>query len=121
MKKDDWNIKGQMDIFDFLKPEKDEVAAEPETICSMAAECEAYKNGCNGTIEPCSFGGPYKWNAMKEPQPREVVVKGFMDYGYCPNCEGCQDDLVKECKYCGQLLSWEHWKVINDYTEEAND
>lgn len=94
---------------------------EPKPTCNMAAECEAYQNGCNGTIEPCSFGGPYKWSAMNEPQPREVVVKGFMDDGYCPNCNGCLEDLVKECRYCGQLVSWEHWKAINDYTEEAND
>lgn len=91
---------------------------DSEAICNMAAECEAYQNGCNGTIEPCSFGGPYKWSAMNEPQPREVVVKGFMDDGYCPNCDGCLEDLVKECRYCGQLVSWENWKIINDYESE---
>lgn len=30
--------------------------------CSKKDECEAYPVGCGGTIEPCRFGGPFKWS-----------------------------------------------------------
>lgn len=29
--------------------------------CSKAKDCEAFPDGCGGTIEPCRFGGPFKW------------------------------------------------------------
>lgn len=38
----------------------EEKVAEPK--CTNAAECEAYQEGCGGTIEPCRFGGPYQWS-----------------------------------------------------------
>ena len=45
---------------------------------------------------------------------READVRGFMDDGYCPNCNSPLQDLVPQCKWCGQLLSWERWKRINE-------
>lgn len=43
------------------KPEE-EPKEEEEPVCTKAAECEAYPEGCGGTIEPCRFGGPYQWS-----------------------------------------------------------
>lgn len=34
---------------------------EEEPKCSKAKECEAYPTGCGGSIEPCRFGGPFRW------------------------------------------------------------
>lgn len=46
-------------------------------------------------------------------RPKEVIVKGLMDDGYCPNCNACLDDLIKECPYCGCELLWNDWKRLN--------
>ena len=38
---------------------------EEEPKCSKAKECEAYTKiprGCGGSIEPCRWGGPFKWS-----------------------------------------------------------
>lgn len=38
---------------------------EEEPKCSKAKECEAYTRiprGCGGSIEPCRWGGPFKWS-----------------------------------------------------------
>lgn len=55
---------GQMSIFDFPKFLPDKECPK----CSKTNECEAYPEGCNGTIEPCTFGGPFKWkiNSIEE-------------------------------------------------------
>lgn len=45
---------------------------------------------------------------------READVRGLLDDGYCPNCNSPLADLVPQCKWCGQLLSWERWKRINE-------
>ena len=49
-----------MSIFDFYEF----VNKEPAPKCKMRDECEAYPNGCGGTIEPCRWGGPYKWSKL---------------------------------------------------------
>jgi len=56
-----WNnykCDGQMSIFDFLG----DILKKPTPKCQLANECEAYPHGCGGTIEPCRWGGPYKWS-----------------------------------------------------------
>lgn len=35
---------------------------EQKVICKKSSECEAYPAGCGGTIEPCRFGGPFKFS-----------------------------------------------------------
>lgn len=68
---------GQMDIFDIIGNTEQlntdgwsENAMNPPiengVKCTLAKECEAYPVGCGGTIEPCRFGGPYKWLKSKE-------------------------------------------------------
>lgn len=64
-------LPGQMNIFDFAKDTGIEVKdlsmkeAEQKTvetaICTKRFECDSYPTGCGGTIEPCRFGGPFKW------------------------------------------------------------
>lgn len=51
---------GQMSIFDF--PEFLQEELKPR--CKLANKCEAYPQGCGGTIEPCRWGGPYKWSEV---------------------------------------------------------
>lgn len=45
--------------------------------------------------------------------PKEVEIKGFMDDGFCPNCNACMEDLVEECPYCDCKLLWNNWRRIN--------
>ena len=92
--------------------EPKEAAEKPE--CSKANECEAYPHGCGGRIEPCRFGGPYKWSE----QAQEVVIKGICDDGYCPKCNIWLDDLIERCPECNTLLDWTHWKRLNEEGEQ---
>lgn len=39
-----------------------------EPLCSKAKECEAYPQGCGGTIEPCRFGGPFRWSNKSDKE-----------------------------------------------------
>lgn len=38
--------------------------------CAKREECEAYGFGCGGTVDPCRFGGPYKWSKEKHEDKR---------------------------------------------------
>lgn len=76
--------------------------------CTKANECEAYGFGCGGTVEPCRFGGPYKWSAV------EVDIRGICDDGYCPKCGISLDDLIPECPDCHTKLDWTRWKKLNE-------
>lgn len=70
---------------------------------------------CNGADVPKQD----QWNDIEVIQPEEgqrepkkVNIKGLMNYGYCPDCGGCNEDLEEECRYCGCLLDWSEWKRI---------
>lgn len=68
MKLDNYECDGQMSIFDLIEYEPE----EEKSICTSMNECEAYPQGCGGTIEPCRFGGPFKW-----PQNETQIVCKF--------------------------------------------
>lgn len=51
---------GQMNLFDLPEFAQEELMPK----CTLVNECEAYPQGCGGTIEPCRFGGPYKWSEV---------------------------------------------------------
>lgn len=87
----------------------EEPQKEAEPKCSKAKECEAYPRGCGGSIEPCRFGGPFKWSE----QPQEVDIRGICDDGYCPKCNCALDDLVERCPECNTLLDWKRWRKLN--------
>lgn len=76
--------------------------------CAKREECEAYGFGCGGTVDPCRFGGPYKWST------KEVDIRGICDDGYCPTCGLPLDDLVDECSECHTKLDWSRWKILNE-------
>lgn len=76
--------------------------------CTQANECEAYGFGCGGTVEPCRFGGPYKWTAV------EVDIRGICDDGYCPKCGILLNDLIPDCPDCHTKLDWSRWKKLNE-------
>ena len=58
MKKDE--CEGQLSLF-----ESPDVSQEESIVkCISVNECEAYPQGCGGTIEPCRFGGPFKWSEV---------------------------------------------------------
>ena len=60
-------MEGQLSIFDWLPQTEVQQVEQCSTVkCTKASECEAYPIGCGGTIEPCRFGGPYKWNATRK-------------------------------------------------------
>lgn len=107
-----WDIGSKRVISWKYAEEPKEAAEEPE--CSKANECEAYPHGCGGRIEPCRFGGPYKWSE----QAQEVVIKGICDDGYCPKCNIWLDDLIERCPECNTLLDWTHWKRLNEEGEQ---
>lgn len=56
----DYICDGQMNLFDLPEFEHE----EPMPKCKLVKECEAYPQGCGGTIEPCRFGGPFKWSEV---------------------------------------------------------
>lgn len=68
-----YECENQISIFDIIGQEEQksgwvEGAMNPpvkEVKCKIANECEAYPTGCGGTIEPCRFGGPFKWKEKK--------------------------------------------------------
>lgn len=54
-------------------------------------------------------------------QRKEVDIYGFMDDGMCPTCGNKQlQDLQEQCDDCGQMLSWERWKVVNKEIKNEN-
>ncbi len=62
MKWDDYECEGQMNSFDLPEFEKEKSIPK----CKLVNECKAYPQGCGGTIEPCRFGGPYKWTEVMQ-------------------------------------------------------
>lgn len=58
MKIFDYICDGQMSLFDLPVG----IHEESTVKCTSVNECEAYPKGCEGTIEPCRFGGPYNWS-----------------------------------------------------------
>lgn len=60
MRKAENQIEGQISLFDFLEIEPKPQKEKPYV--SKKGECEAYGTGCGGTIDPCRFGGPFKWS-----------------------------------------------------------
>lgn len=61
--------------------------------------------------------------SKKEPtevqrEPKKVNIKGLMNYGYCPDCGGCNEDLEEECRYCGCLLDWSEWKRLEGMEDQ---
>lgn len=102
-----WDI-GKKRVIRWKYAEEPKEAAEPK--CSKANECEAYPTGCGGSIEPCRFGGPFKWSEKAQ----EVEVRGICDDGYCPKCKIWLDDLVERCPECNTLLDWTHWRKLNE-------
>lgn len=64
-----------------------------------------------------------RWKPEEEPvevqrEPKKVNIKGLMNYGYCPDCGGCNEDLEEECRYCGCLLDWSEWKRLEGMEDE---
>lgn len=91
MRKAGNQIEGQISLFDFLeiepKPQKE------KAICKQKGDCEAYGTGCGGTIDPCRFGGPFKWSKpiCFEDMTYDRRGKGhpapeWMNYERCENC-----------------------------------
>lgn len=84
-------LPGQMNIFDFAKDTGIEVKdlsmkeVEQKTIetaiCTKRFECDSYPTGCGGTIEPCRFGGPFKWDLSQHK---------------CNEAEQCIDNVPHE-------------------------
>lgn len=56
----------------------------------------------------------YDYPEYLPDKPKEVNIKGICDDGYCPVCDSWVDDLIPECPYCGQKLSWNGWSLINN-------
>lgn len=105
-------LPGQMNIFDFAKDTGIEVKdlsmkeVEQKTIetaiCTKRFECDSYPTGCGGTIEPCRFGGPFKWGLCKHSQHKcnkeELwkIADSLEAQEKCPRvC--CRDCKVKLC------------------------
>lgn len=58
---DNYECEGQISIFDYF--------GEDPKGCGKQAECEAYPIGCGGTVNPCRYGGAFKWSEyMNEPK-----------------------------------------------------
>jgi hypothetical protein len=55
-----YECEGQLSLFGSSEFSQEESAPE----CKLVNDCEAYPQGCGGTIEPCRFGGPYKWSEV---------------------------------------------------------
>lgn len=105
-------MEGQMNIFDFLDEKPEE---KSDAICTKRHECEAYPRACGGTIEPCRFGGTYKWSKKYRPllnnteckhdhtkmcdrygyESEEVLSRDFKKDIPLVACAGC-------CFFCGQ-------------------
>lgn len=75
-----------------------------EPKCRIAEECEAYPRGCGGTIDPCRFGGPFKWSNKREKledvhidrEGRPEKAPQWMKYKRCENCKRWQRYDIKE-------------------------
>lgn len=59
-----------------------------------------------------------EWLPGAKEEPKKVNIKGLMNYGYCPDCGGCNEDLEEECRYCGCLLDWSEWKRLEGMEDE---
>lgn len=84
----------------------------PHVCCRKCSDkqCGARCNGADVTKQD-------QWKPAEEPtevqrEHKKVNIKGLMNYGYCPDCGGCNEDLEEECRYCGCLLDWSDWKRI---------
>lgn len=61
----------------------------------------------------------WKFKEEEKEEPKEVNVRGLLDDGYCPECDGAVDDLAERCPYCGTLLSWNEWRKANGEAESG--
>lgn len=60
--------------------------------------------------------GKFSGNNLKN-YTRSVDCRGYLDDPYCPDCDSLLPDEsldAKCCPYCGCLLDWKTYHILND-------
>ena len=137
-------MKGQMSIFDFLKPDyqgkTDEIlraSIEHDferqitlANCSCGQEptpkffsCKDYFIQCNNCGKKTKtyrhlYEAKQAWNkGLIQAKPLPVIIKGLCDDAYCPKCDYALDEhqsCDKACPKCHTPLDWTPWHKLND-------